>query len=358
MRRSFSIVHDDDDLLDDEPDQIEKFDLKTGFSDSDDPEPDDDIISKPSPKKRSPKVLLDRPEVALRRKSSAGPSNRAVSSIPSKTPNSSDSEFSDADRKPKKVLGEYDPAQFHDLTVDPEIAEVFEYITRYTPAKMASDYKFKPFIPEFLPAVGDIDAFLKVEPPETTLSGDIFDENVLQLGLLVLDEPASNQSDPPLLHLQLRAAHDEPMEEQEQKHIVVKKIDNLEKNSKVIDKWIKDVSHLHKSKSSPVVRYSQPMPDIDDLMQQWPEDLEQMFKEKGFPKPEPNQLVSDYVEVVCDYLQIPTSKNKIQSLHLLFCLYTATKQTQLYQVQSSLNETTTKEEAKNEKGDADQLVLD
>lgn len=139
---------------------------------------------------------------------------------------------------------------------------------------MTADYKFKPFIPEFLPAVGDIDAFLKIIPPETTLSGDIFDENILQLGLLVLDEPAANQSDPALLHLQLRVSNDELITGHAQGHIVscsfatvfiilnkyfkvVKKIDNVEKNAKVIDKWIKDVSHLHKSKSSPVVRYSQ-----------------------------------------------------------------------------------------------------
>lgn len=85
---------------------------------------------------------------------------------------------------------------------------------------MTTEYKFKPFIPEFLPAVGDIDAFLKVIPPETTLSGDTFDENIVQLGLLVLDEPASNQSDPALLHLQLRAANDSIMSGNEQKHIV------------------------------------------------------------------------------------------------------------------------------------------
>lgn len=91
---------------------------------------------------------------------------------------------------------------------------------RYTPSKMTADYKFKPFIPEFLPAVGDIDAFLKIIPPETTLSGDIFDENVLQLGLLVLDEPAANQSDPALLHLQLRASNDDLITGQAQGNIV------------------------------------------------------------------------------------------------------------------------------------------
>lgn len=71
---------------------------------------------------------------------------------------------------------------------------------------MNLDFKFKPFVPEYLPAVGDIDAFLKVLPPETTLAGNKFDSTKPHLGLLVLDEPAANQSDPALLHLRLRSA--------------------------------------------------------------------------------------------------------------------------------------------------------
>lgn len=67
------------------------------------------------------------------------------------------------------------------------------------------DCKFKPFIPEHLPAVGDIDAFLKVLPPETTLTGKSFNSDDFQLGIVVLDEPVANQSDPALLNLQLRA---------------------------------------------------------------------------------------------------------------------------------------------------------
>lgn len=77
---------------------------------------------------------------------------------------------------------------------------------RYTSPNLQLDYKFKPFIPEYLPAVGDIDAFLKVLPPETTLTRKSFNPDKLQLGVVVLDEPAANQSDPALLHLQLRAA--------------------------------------------------------------------------------------------------------------------------------------------------------
>lgn len=33
---------------------------------------------------------------------------------------------------------------------------------RYTPQVIELDHSLKPFIPDFIPAVGDIDAFLKV----------------------------------------------------------------------------------------------------------------------------------------------------------------------------------------------------
>lgn len=36
------------------------------------------------------------------------------------------------------------------------------FLFRYTPQTIELDHKLKPFIPDFIPAVGDIDAFLKV----------------------------------------------------------------------------------------------------------------------------------------------------------------------------------------------------
>ena len=42
---------------------------------------------------------------------------------------------------------------------------------------------------------------------------------------------------------------------------------NTEKSAKSIDKWIKDISDLHRSKPPPSVHYGKPMPDIDWLMQ-------------------------------------------------------------------------------------------
>ena len=35
-------------------------------------------------------------------------------------------------------------------------------LARYTPQKVDLETKFRPFIPDYIPAVGDIDAFIKV----------------------------------------------------------------------------------------------------------------------------------------------------------------------------------------------------
>ena len=56
----------------------------------------------------------------------------------------------------------YDPAEFDHLPVSKELKELFQHIRRYTPQNMELDLKLKPFIPDYIPAIGDIDAFIKV----------------------------------------------------------------------------------------------------------------------------------------------------------------------------------------------------
>jgi len=139
----------------------------------------------------------------------------------------------------------YNPQDYEHLNVTPDIKELFHYITRYEPPVIGSqmDLKLKPFIPEYYPSVGDIDAFIKVTHPE------IQDDS---LGIKCLDEPSPFQSDPSVLDLRLRAL----AKQSSSKSVVVKKIDNVGKNSKVIENWIKDISDLHRSKPSPSVHYS------------------------------------------------------------------------------------------------------
>ena len=56
----------------------------------------------------------------------------------------------------------YDPAEFDHLPVANDLKELFQHIRRYTPQNIELDLKLKPFIPEYIPAIGDIDAFIKV----------------------------------------------------------------------------------------------------------------------------------------------------------------------------------------------------
>ena len=57
--------------------------------------------------------------------------------------------------------GTYDPSEYENLNVSQEIKELFAHVMRYTPQTIDLETRFKPFIPEYIPAVGDIDAFIK-----------------------------------------------------------------------------------------------------------------------------------------------------------------------------------------------------
>lgn len=121
-----------------------------------------------------------------------------------------------------------------------------------------------------------------------------------------MDEPAAKQSDPSVLELQLRAI----AKQSSQKAAQVKKIESGERNNKEIDKWIKDISDLHRTKPPPTVHYSKPMPDIDYLMQEWPPEVEEMLKECGIPTAEFDCDLSTYVDICCSLLDIPVHKSR------------------------------------------------
>ena len=134
-----------------------------------------------------------------------------------------------------QVEGSYDPREFDHLNVDSDVSNLFLYIQKYQSQSIILDYKLKAFIPDFIPAVGDIDAFLKVTPPVTIED---------QLGLAVLDEPMASQSDPSVLDLQLRAV----TKQIGGKVARSKKVagGDLELTHKELEKWIRDISDLHR----------------------------------------------------------------------------------------------------------------
>lgn len=78
------------------------------------------------------------------------------------------------------------------------------------------------------------------------------------------------------------------------------------------------------------------MPDFDQLMSEMNPEMEHAIKEFRFPGPEIDMHTSDYARLVCAMLDIPVHKlanNKsiIESLHVLFTLFSEFRQNQHFQ---------------------------
>lgn len=48
------------------------------------------------------------------------------------------------------------------MNVTPEIRDLFQHIERYKPHEVELESTLKCFIPEYIPAIGEMDAFIKV----------------------------------------------------------------------------------------------------------------------------------------------------------------------------------------------------
>lgn len=201
----------------------------------------------------------------------------------------------------------YKESDFANLKVSHEIRELFQYIGRFKAQEIDLETRLKCFIPEYIPAVGDMDTFLKVQRP---------DGQPDFLGLKMLDEPSLNQSDATVLDLHLRSTS-------KKKHgdLVVRSIENAEKSPRDIDRWIKSIADLHRTKPPPQVHYTKAMPDIESLMQAWPEEFEDLLSKCTLPSADLDLSVEQYARVICACLDIPIHKNVYESLHVLFTLY-------------------------------------
>ena len=111
----------------------------------------------------------------------------------------------------------------------------------------------KPFIPDFVPAVGEVDAFLKMPKPDGAKE---------DLGITQLDEPALNCEDKSVLELKYvqvkNVVRTTPLS--------IESIEGAEKKPKEIVRWINSVQDLHKSRPAPTVNYTKQMPDFDSMM--------------------------------------------------------------------------------------------
>ena len=178
------------------------------------------------------------------------------------------------------------------------------FLFRFQPQDIVLDTKLKPFIPEYVPAIGDIDAFLKVPRPDGKEDA---------LGLTVLDEPSSKQSDPHVLGLEMLYKLNKPTatnlpsvgNEYRSTPVSTDVLSVPVERTKCGRRWQTSESDRrmdsqyqqtaesenggHRSVSQvrrretitdrSYVSVRRPMPDVDGLMQEWPTQFEDLLKE-------------------------------------------------------------------------------
>lgn len=222
--------------------------------------------------------------------------------------------------------GAYNAMDFKHLNVSDEIRELFKYIGRFQAHNIELDTKLKPFIPDYIPSVGSIDEFIKVPRP---------DGKPDFLGLKVLDEPASKQSDPAVLTLQLRQL---TKESAGNKADMVGRIEHSdEKKAAKVQQWISSINEIHKNKPASAVQYSRRMPDIEALMQEWAPEMESFLTQMKMPSGEIDVDLKTLTKLLCSILDIPVYENPIESLHVLFSLYLEFKSNPIFKSQLDMD---------------------
>ena len=216
---------------------------------------------------------------------------------------------SEPDEGPDEVR--LDPAsEYNDLSgleVPDEIRDMFQYIDRYRPPSPELETLLKPFIPDYIPAVGDIDEFIKVPRP---------DGRPDLLGLKTLDEPAPMQSDPTVLSMQIRSIS----KTSNLQPIQVTSLQAEEQTPQRIGNWIDSLAELHKCKPPPVVTYLKQMPEIETLMEEWPGALQAALKKFQLPDAQLDVPLQEYIGIICAILGVPVYSNVVESLHVVFTL--------------------------------------
>lgn len=94
--------------------------------------------------------------------------------------------------------------------------------------------------------------------------------------------------------------------------------------------WINSVAEIHKNKQPPDVSYSKAMPDINNLMQVWPPQFEEVLEDINIPSEQIDLNIQEFSKLACNLLDIPIydgnpQKSIIESLHVMFSLYSAFK---------------------------------
>eukprot|EP01083_Nonionella_stella_P020995 58229_1 len=223
----------------------------------------------------------------------------------------------------------YNPREYDSLNVNNEMRRLFEYIERFKYNEIELETQLKPFIPDYIPSIGNVDSFIK--PTLTTVDYDK-QENNEKLGISYLDEPILNQSDPSTFYLKLS---NESKQVSMHKHTKISSIVDAEKNTNKIRNWIdkfKEIKDKSLSNNINIDNLSN-MPKVEELMQPFMnEKFTKYINEKEdvdiIPSHHINLSLKEYAKIICNILDIPVQNDDIStSLHLLFSTYAALQST-------------------------------
>lgn len=160
-----------------------------------------------------------------------------------------------------------------------ELDALFAHISAYTPESILPKYYLAPFIPEFLPCIGDIDPILQIPPPDRingNLTKDVIPDQVY-LGLKYLDEPNIEQSDPAVVDYELRSFYVGQKMTSGKSESKVRSISlhgsGKEQGMKAIQSWLNNAKESFKTHVNDL-EYQALEGDIEGLMQQWPSELD------------------------------------------------------------------------------------
>ncbi|KAI8467716.1 MAG: hypothetical protein J3K34DRAFT_460251 [Monoraphidium minutum] len=231
--------------------------------------------------------------------------------------------------------GEYNAAEFMHLDVTDDVRDLFKYIGRYRPAASEPAAPLKPFVPEYIPALGATDEFIKVPRP---------DGRPDFLGLKVLDEPAAVQSDASVLALRLRQLARGGGGAAGGALDVVGRVErgaDQAARAKSINAWISSVTDVHRKRPAASVTHTTRLPDIEALMQarrarararEFPPGVEAALRDAHLPGGDLDLDLPSYARLVCALLDVPVAdagagagagaggRALLEALHHLFAL--------------------------------------
>ena len=126
--------------------------------------------------------------------------------------------------------------------------------------------------------------------------------------MTVLDELSINQSDTAMLQLKLKAISKEI--DSSKKSILHQTIVQSNGTAVEIDNWIENIRHLHESTARPdsvSLMPNQHKFDIEELMQEWHNEMETALTVHSIPTPELECSLDEYISILCGMILNPSS---------------------------------------------------